>query len=141
MTDQQIIQGLIARDNAVTQEFFFERCRSLFYAIMQRVFSYEVDYDEFINELYMEFGGKLFDDMHASRVLPGFRPDSKLAMLTQLRLFFIMLSTARISSCPRISPVSSTIYMIASSSLSTMTPTAVTHKINSQISYETTTFL
>ncbi|MBR6017443.1 MAG: DUF1846 domain-containing protein [Paludibacteraceae bacterium] len=40
---------------------------------------------KFGNKLYMEFGGKLFDDMHASRVLPGFRPDSKLAMLTQLR--------------------------------------------------------
>ena len=40
---------------------------------------------KFGNKLYMEFGGKLFDDMHASRVLPGFAPDSKLAMLTQLR--------------------------------------------------------
>ena len=39
----------------------------------------------FGNKLYLEFGGKLFDDMHASRVLPGFQPDSKLAMLTQLR--------------------------------------------------------
>ena len=39
----------------------------------------------FGNKLYLEFGGKLFDDYHASRVLPGFKPDSKLAMLTQLR--------------------------------------------------------
>ena len=39
----------------------------------------------FGNKLYLEFGGKLFDDMHASRVLPGFQPDSKFAMLTQLR--------------------------------------------------------
>ncbi len=39
----------------------------------------------FGNKLYMEFGGKLFDDFHASRVLPGFQPDSKLRMLTQLR--------------------------------------------------------
>ena len=37
------------------------------------------------NKLYMEFGGKLFDDFHASRVLPGFEPDSKLKMLMQLR--------------------------------------------------------
>ena len=40
---------------------------------------------QFGNKLYLEMGGKLFDDMHASRVLPGFMPDSKLRMLTQLR--------------------------------------------------------
>ena len=38
----------------------------------------------FDNKLYLEFGGKLFDDYHASRVLPGFQPDSKLRMLRQL---------------------------------------------------------
>ncbi len=38
----------------------------------------------FDNKLYLEFGGKLFDDFHASRVLPGFEPDSKLRMLMQL---------------------------------------------------------
>ncbi len=40
--------------------------------------------DKFGNKLYLEFGGKLFDDFHASRVLPGFAPDSKLKMLLQL---------------------------------------------------------
>ena len=40
---------------------------------------------QFGNKLYLEFGGKLFDDYHASRVLPGFEPDSKLKMLMQLR--------------------------------------------------------
>lgn len=39
---------------------------------------------KFGNKLYLEFGGKLFDDCHASRVLPGFQPDSKLRMLMQL---------------------------------------------------------
>jgi uncharacterized protein (UPF0371 family) len=39
---------------------------------------------KFGDKLYMEFGGKLFDDFHASRVLPGFKPDIKLQMLTQL---------------------------------------------------------
>ena len=39
---------------------------------------------QFGDKLYMEFGGKLFDDFHASRVLPGFQPDSKLRMLMQL---------------------------------------------------------
>ncbi len=40
---------------------------------------------KFGDKLYLEFGGKLFDDHHASRVLPGFMPDSKLQMLLQLR--------------------------------------------------------
>ena len=40
---------------------------------------------QFGNKLYLEFGGKLFDDYHASRVLPGFQPDSKLKMLMHLR--------------------------------------------------------
>lgn len=39
---------------------------------------------QFGNKLYLELGGKLFDDYHASRVLPGFRPDSKLKMLSNL---------------------------------------------------------
>lgn len=40
---------------------------------------------KFGNKLYLELGGKLFDDHHASRVLPGFQPDSKLRMLQQLK--------------------------------------------------------
>ena len=40
---------------------------------------------KFDNKLYLEFGGKLFDDYHASRVLPGFKPDSKLQMLLQVK--------------------------------------------------------
>ena len=40
---------------------------------------------QFGGKLYLEFGGKLFDDYHASRVLPGFEPDSKIRMLEQLR--------------------------------------------------------
>ena len=39
---------------------------------------------QFGGKLYLEFGGKLFDDYHASRVLPGFEPDSKLQMLLQI---------------------------------------------------------
>lgn len=45
--------------------------------IRQRIF-------KFGNKLYLEFGGKLFDDYHAARVLPGFAPDSKLRLLKQL---------------------------------------------------------
>ena len=46
--------------------------------IMERI-------SQFGGKLYLEFGGKLFDDYHASRVLPGFQPDSKLRMLLQLK--------------------------------------------------------
>ncbi len=41
--------------------------------------------DQFGGKLYLEFGGKLFDDYHASRVLPGFEPDSKIRMLKELK--------------------------------------------------------
>ena len=41
--------------------------------------------EQFGGKLYLEFGGKLYDDNHASRVLPGFQPDSKLQMLLQLK--------------------------------------------------------
>ncbi len=41
--------------------------------------------DSFGGKLYLEFGGKLFDDYHASRVLPGFEPDSKIKMLLKLK--------------------------------------------------------
>ncbi len=41
--------------------------------------------NEFGGKLYLEFGGKLFDDFHASRVLPGFKPDSKLQMLLNMK--------------------------------------------------------
>jgi hypothetical protein len=53
MTDQQIIEALIARDERVTQQFFFRSCRPLFVSIIRYVFSYEVDYDEFVNEFYI----------------------------------------------------------------------------------------
>ena len=41
--------------------------------------------DKFSGKLYLELGGKLFDDFHASRVLPGFEPDSKMKMLLNLK--------------------------------------------------------
>ena len=40
---------------------------------------------KFGGKLYLEFGGKIFDDYHAARVLPGFKPDSKLQMLLKLK--------------------------------------------------------
>ena len=40
---------------------------------------------QFDGKLYLEFGGKLVDDLHASRVLPGFTPDNKIVMLERLK--------------------------------------------------------
>ncbi len=53
MTDLQIIDALISRDEWVTQQFFFKTCRPLFVSVMRYVFSYKVDYDEFVNEFYL----------------------------------------------------------------------------------------
>ena len=53
MTDHQIIEALIARDEIVTGQFFFGNCRPLFLSIIRCVFSYEVDYDEVVNEFYL----------------------------------------------------------------------------------------
>lgn len=53
MTDQQIIEALIARSEIVTRQFFFKSCRPLFQSIIRNAFSYEVDYDELVNELYI----------------------------------------------------------------------------------------
>lgn len=53
MTDQEIIKGLIARDNRITRDFFFVKCRPLFCSIMKLVFDHQVEYDEMINELYV----------------------------------------------------------------------------------------
>lgn len=52
---------------------------------------------KFGNKLYLELGGKLFDDFHASRVLPGFQPDSKLRMLAQLsdKIEIVIVISAR----------------------------------------------
>ena len=53
MTDKEIIDGLIARDEKITGNFFFVKCRPLMYSIIRRVFTFSVDYDELINELYV----------------------------------------------------------------------------------------
>lgn len=53
MTDQQKIHALIARDESVTRQFFFKDCRPLFLSIIHNVFSYKVDYNEFVSEFYL----------------------------------------------------------------------------------------
>lgn len=53
MNDSQIIEALIAKDNRVTEQFFYHSCRPLFTSIIRRLFAYEVDYDEFVGEFYL----------------------------------------------------------------------------------------
>ncbi len=52
---------------------------------------------QFDNKLYLEFGGKMFDDYHASRVLPGFMPDSKIKMLMEIKnkVEFVIVANAK----------------------------------------------
>lgn len=72
MTDQEIIQGLIGRDNQVTQQFFFVKCRPLLTSIMRQMFSYPVEYDEMVSELYqylmVDDGAKLRQFQYRSSI-------------------------------------------------------------------------
>lgn len=51
--DLHIASALINKDETVTEDFFFKKSRPLFLSIISHVFSYEVDYDEFVNEFYV----------------------------------------------------------------------------------------
>lgn len=53
MTDRQLIDLLIARDERVTQQFFYKDCRPLFMSIIHNIFQDKADYDELISELYL----------------------------------------------------------------------------------------
>lgn len=68
MTDQQIIEALIAHDEQVTRQFFFKDCRPLFMSIIRHIFSYEVDYDEFVNEFYLYL---MENDAHRLKLFQG----------------------------------------------------------------------
>lgn len=52
MSDQEIIQGLLGRDNVITEEFLYVKCKPLLTAIMRNVFSYPVEYNEMVSDLY-----------------------------------------------------------------------------------------
>lgn len=52
MTDNEIIEGLKARDNRITEQFFYVKCRPLLMTVMRLVFRHPVDYDEMVSELY-----------------------------------------------------------------------------------------
>ena len=53
MTDQEIIEGLIARDERITQDFFFKRCQPLIFALISKFYPGGADYDELVSDLYL----------------------------------------------------------------------------------------
>ena len=53
MTDQEIMTGLIARDERITQDFFFLRCQPLIFALISKFYPHGADYDELVSELYL----------------------------------------------------------------------------------------
>ena len=53
MTDQEIIQGLIDRNERITQDFFFRRCQPLIFALISKFYPQGADYDELVSELYL----------------------------------------------------------------------------------------
>ena len=53
MTDQEIMTGLIARDERITQDFFFRRCQPLIFALISKFYPQGTDYDELVSELYL----------------------------------------------------------------------------------------
>lgn len=51
MTDQEIVNGLLQRDQLVIHWFFYKKCRPLFLSLMKKLFRYSVEYDEFVNDV------------------------------------------------------------------------------------------
>ena len=68
LSDRQIIDALIRKDEKVTHDFFFVWCRPLLYSLIRRVFHYEVDYDELVNALYLHL---MEDDCRRLRSFGG----------------------------------------------------------------------
>lgn len=82
-----IINALIARDEKVTRQFFFQNCRPLLYKLIGDIFSTRVDYDEMVNELYIHL---MADD---AKRLRSFKGDSSIYqwMRTVARRFFLSI--------------------------------------------------
>ena len=84
MTDKEIVQLLIEKNDVVTRHFFFEKCRPLFLSVIRKVFSYEVDYDEFVNEFYLYLMDK---DAYRLRQFEGRSTIYQWLKITAIRFF------------------------------------------------------
>ena len=83
---QIIIAKLIEKDETVTRHFFFEKCRPLFVSIINNVFSYPVDYDEFVNELYLHI---MEDDAARLRQFEGRSSIYQWLKVVAIRFFIV----------------------------------------------------
>ena len=104
MTDQQIIDALISRNEKVTQQFFFVKCRPLFMSIISHVFSYNVDYDELVNELYMHL---MENDAYRLKQFAGRSTIYQWLKVTAIR-YFIAKRNSMIDMQPKESPFEKT---------------------------------
>lgn len=85
MTEQEIIQGLIARNDDITEDFFFHRCQPLIYAIISELYPSGADYDELVNELYLHL---MANDARRLRMYKG-RSSIYYWLKTVARNFFM----------------------------------------------------
>ena len=85
MPIHQLINDLIARDERVTQQFFFKDCRPLFMSIIHYIFQDKVEYDELINELYLHL---MENDARRLRQFEGRSSIFQWLKTTAIRFFF-----------------------------------------------------
>ena len=84
MSYSQLIDRLIARDERVTQQFFYKDCRPLFMSIIHNIFNYKAEYDELINELYLHL---MEDDARRLRQFEGRSSIYQWLKVTAIRFF------------------------------------------------------
>lgn len=84
MTDQQLIDKLIAHNEQVTMQFFYKDCRPLFMSIIHNIFNDKVEYDELINELYLHL---MEDDARRLRQFEGRSSIFQWLKTTAIRFF------------------------------------------------------
>ena len=102
MDDSAIIAALIRGDESIQRQFFFEECRPLFTSIINNVFPYHVDYDEFVNEFYI-----YLMENDAARLKQFEGRSSLFQWLKTVALRFALRLRKRgvvIDTCPRKSP-------------------------------------
>ena len=96
MTQEEVVEALIRRDERVTQIFFFNKCRPLFISIIDKIFDCHVDYDEFVSELYLYLmqPGTDGQDAHAIRSV-SFR-SSLFSWLSTVAIRFFLRNKNRL---------------------------------------------
>ncbi len=84
MTDLEIKDAIVDHNELVTRQFFFKDCKRLFMSIIRKIFPYEVDYDEFVNEFYIYL---MEDDAYRMRQFDGRGSIYQWLKVTAIRYF------------------------------------------------------